>query len=254
MSTIRFALAVSLAVPFSCAAQQRDSAGTSGPIVYDRSNGGPGFSAHEKLTLNTDGSVVYETDGPFSLAGITQNRVGEFATRVAPGTYAKLAAELTNAMPKGPHQTTFPVDSGIERIGFEMKGAASLTRAAGAPSAVFDALVKQIVPLEEAARPHPVRALELSCARQPDALVCRIQSVGPSPMAAPDLSLSQFSCFHRDRHMQYLDRPAGVDGSASRRELPTGQAVEIRFPLSACEFHVVVQATGALLVSNTLTP
>src|SRR5262245_16873903 len=80
--TLLCAVAVNLMGPrFANAGRQRHIAGRP-PLVYERSNGGPGFSAHERITLKADGSVVYETSGPLDFEWTTQNRAGEFATQV----------------------------------------------------------------------------------------------------------------------------------------------------------------------------
>jgi hypothetical protein len=244
------------AVPFARAAPQRGSGAARPPLVYEFSTGGPGFSSYEKVTLIADGSVLYETSGPVRYEWTVQNRAGEFAARLDPAIYTKLVQELTRALPNGPHRTTLLPDSGRESIALGTDGGASLSRAVGDPSVTFDALAKEITSLKNTALPRPVRALELSCAKQPDTLVCRIQSVGSSPVVAPDLSHAGLFCFDRERHMQSLPPPAGLSGGQSP-ELAPGQALDLRFPPSSCEFHVVLQARGAhgaILVSNPLTP
>ena len=78
-------LGIAAALAASCRAdgfQSQSTVSTEGvPLVFSASNGGPGFSASERVRLMPDGVVVYTTNGPLEFDWKTQNRVGEFSTR-----------------------------------------------------------------------------------------------------------------------------------------------------------------------------
>jgi hypothetical protein len=113
---------------------------------------------------------------------------------------------------------------------------------------------KEVAPLKAAALPHPVRAMELSCARGPEKIACAIRSVGSAPAAAPNLQFARFFCFDRERHMLPIGSPAGLPAQSTRVELAPSKAIEFQFPLTACEFHIVLDSSDAILASNPLAP
>src|SRR5262252_5483245 len=72
------------------------------PLVFSASNGGPGVSASERVTLMPDGVVVYTTNGPLEFDWKTQNRVGEFSTHVDRAMYAALSDRVRRAAQQAP--------------------------------------------------------------------------------------------------------------------------------------------------------
>jgi hypothetical protein len=228
---------------------QRAAGDPQPPLVYIHSNGGPGFSSREQITVRQNGTVTFETSGPIAFDWSTQNRVGEFETKVDATTYTALVDAFRRALPKGPHQDRILPDAGVESIALGKEP--FLRRMAGDPSPIFDALAARFAPLAAAARQHPVRALELSCAKSAEGLACRVQSVGTSPVPAPSFTNGRYWCFDRQRHMLPLSAPM-VDGAG--HDFAPGQGVDLLLTGAACDFHVVIEVSSGVFVSGLVVP
>jgi hypothetical protein len=140
VATVLIASMVSLGTGH--AFRQRAAPSDRPPIVYSRSNGGPGFSSRERIALRPDGTVDFETSGPIAFDWTTQNRVGQFETRVDAATYTALVAAFQRALPKGPAPDGFPPLTRVSRAFRWAPGEGTfLAKAAGDPSPIFDDLV-----------------------------------------------------------------------------------------------------------------
>ena len=145
-----------------------------------------------------------------------------------------------------PHQTIFPRTQASEASHW---GKGPSAKAAGEPSLIFDALAARFAPLAAAARQHPTRSLELSCAKSADVLASRVQSVGTSSVSAPTFTNGRYSCFRPPTAHASLSAPV-VEGAG--RDLAADQGVDLRLAGAACDFHVVIEVSSGVLVSGVV--